>query len=116
MEIIRLFTDSEGLTALETIKLPMTPEDELGHLTATFPAIEAVICETEKHFKQDWHSAPRRLLVTVLAGIMEIKLRNGTTCDIKPGQVLLTEDMGGDGHQTRAKGDACLRTIIIPLA
>ena len=117
MEIIRLFSEASGVTTLETTSVPMTPEDELGeHLTAIFPAIEVVLCEASGHFEQSWHTAPRRQLVVVLSGCMEIELHNGSRSQIFPGQVLLAEDTGGDGHQTRSIGEAPLQTMIIPLA
>ncbi len=117
MEIIRLFSEASGATALETTPVPMTPEDEQGgHLTAIFPAVEVVLCEADGHFEQSWHTAPRRQLVVVLSGCMEIELHNGSRSQIFPGQILLAEDTGGDGHQTRSIGETPLQTMIIPLA
>ena len=115
MDIFRLHTDSNSESILETIAVPMTPEDEQGHLAASFSAAEIVLCEAESSFEQSWHNAPCRRMVIVLSGIMEIELRNGFTTQLKEGQILLAEDISGSGHKTRAKGDRPLRVAMISL-
>ena len=115
MEIARLYTCADGLSVLEHVRLPMAPEDEQGHLAAMLPTTEVVFCETESDFTQDWHTAPRRQLVIVLFGCMEIELRDGTCHILEAGQTLLAEDTSGSGHITRATGGTSLRTAIIPL-
>ncbi|WP_281645089.1 hypothetical protein [Parendozoicomonas sp. Alg238-R29] len=115
MEITRLHTNADGDSVLDVVPLPMAPEDEQGHLAAIFPTTEVVFCETESDFTQDWHNAPRRQLVVVLSGCMEIELHGGNRTTLEAGKVLLAEDVGGSGHITRAAGGAPLRTAIIPL-
>ncbi|MTI12249.1 cupin domain-containing protein [Sansalvadorimonas verongulae] len=116
MEITRLHTTLEGHSVLESVLLPMAPEDEQGHLAAMFPSTEVVFCETESNFTQDWHTAPRRQMVIVLYGKMEIELQDGIKQVLTAGETLLAEDTTGSGHITRAVGGTSLRTAIIPLA
>ena len=50
----------------------------------------------------DWHHPTRRQYLIVLEGQMEVICGDGTTRQFQPGDVLLAEDMTGQGHQTRA--------------
>src|ERR1700752_4486703 len=52
----------------------------------------------------DWHTAPRRQYIFVLAGQMEIGIGDGTTRRFGPGDVVLADDLTGQGHTTRSVG------------
>lgn len=46
----------------------------------------------------DWHPAPRRQYVITLAGSVDIRVGDGTVKTFGPGDVLLAEDLTGQGH------------------
>src|SRR5690242_5570731 len=50
----------------------------------------------------DWHTAPRRQYIFILAGQMEIGIGDGTTRRFGPGDVVLADDLTGQGHTTRS--------------
>ena len=52
----------------------------------------------------DWHHPTRRQYLIVLEGRMEVTCGDGSSRQFQPGDVLLAEDMTGQGHQTRAIG------------
>ena len=52
----------------------------------------------------DWHTAPRRQYIFILAGQMEIGIGDGTTRRFGPGDVVLADDLSGQGHTTRSVG------------
>ena len=52
----------------------------------------------------DWHTAPRRQYIFILAGQMEIGIGDGTTRRFGPGDVVLADDLTGQGHTTRSLG------------
>jgi hypothetical protein len=52
----------------------------------------------------DWHTAPRRQYIFILAGQMEIGIGDGTTRRFGPGDAVLADDLTGQGHTTRLVG------------
>ena len=53
----------------------------------------------------DWHCAPRRQYSISLSGQAEIEVGDGTIARVGPGDVVLAEDLTGQGHITRVVGD-----------
>lgn len=63
-----------------------------------------------------WHCAPRRQYSISLSGTAEIEVGDGTVARIGPGDVVLAEDLTGQGHVTRVVGDQLRFYAIVPLA
>ncbi|HWC31144.1 MAG TPA: hypothetical protein VG845_13775 [Dehalococcoidia bacterium] len=61
------------------------------------------------------HTAPRRQYVIGLMGEVEIVTGDGTAMVFKPGDVLLAEDVTGQGHTTRVVGDSIRVSAMVPL-
>ena len=47
-----------------------------------------------------WHTAPRRQYLITLSGSVDISIGDGTVKTVGPGDVLLAEDLTGQGHIT----------------
>jgi quercetin dioxygenase-like cupin family protein len=56
----------------------------------------------------DFHPAPRRQIMTLLQGELEVGTSDGEKRRFLPGGSVLVEDITGTGHSTRAIGDAVL--------
>ena len=111
MGTFRLYTDREGQSRIETIDLTKTPEWTKGLPTTqisfrVWPVGEFL----------DWHPAPRRQFVIVLAGQLEIGLGDGGKHVFSAGDARLVEDTTGKGHTTRVLGEQPCVTATIPLA
>ena len=98
----RLFTGGDGQSHLEELDT-----------TGGFAAFESMQAATGVMFRraesgdfQDWHPAPRRQYVITLQGQVEIGLGDGTSMRFSSGDVMLAEDLTGQGHTTRAVGDS----------
>jgi len=63
-----------------------------------------------------WHCAPRRQYSVSLSGVAEIEVGDGTVVRLHPGDVVLAEDLTGQGHITRVVGDQPRFYAIVPLA
>jgi quercetin dioxygenase-like cupin family protein len=111
MGLYRLYTGADGESHIEDLK----PEDhsELRQLQGA-----AGIRLQEFPAKQflDWHPAPRRQWVIIVAGELEIGLGDGTSRRFGPGDARLVEDTTGRGHTTRTLGDGPCFTMVVPLA
>ena len=63
----------------------------------------------------DWHVAPRRQFIITLSGQVEIGLGDGTLRYFGAGDVMLADDLTGQGHTTRAVGDEPRISVAIPV-
>ncbi len=69
----------------------------------------------EQGYFGDWHPAPRRQYVIILAGVMEIGIGDGTKRRFEAGDVMLADDLDGQGHTFRSAGDERLRFATVPV-
>ncbi len=111
MAIIRIYTGNDGQSHMEGLDLASHPD-----LTSMQPTQGIQFRRSEAGQFSDWHNAPRRQYVIVLSGEMEIGLADGTLHRFGPGDVLLAEDLTGQGHTTRAVGNEPRVSATVPLA
>src|SRR5262245_35658906 len=64
----------------------------------------------------DWHCAPRRQYSIALSGAAEIEVGDGTIARVGPGDIVLAEDLTGQGHITRVVGNEPRFYAVVPLA
>ena len=98
--IVRIYTGHDGQTHFEDLPLPaeenhnVTLQADASLVFRSFPA----------DYWSDWHTAPRRQYIFILAGQMEIGIGDGTARRFGPGDVVLADDLTGQGHTTRSLG------------
>jgi hypothetical protein len=63
----------------------------------------------------DFHPAPRRQLMFLLSGELEVQVSDGETRRFGPGAVLLVEDTFGRGHRSRVIGAGRAYMAAIPI-
>jgi quercetin dioxygenase-like cupin family protein len=63
-----------------------------------------------------WHHAPGKAAVFTLSGAVDIEIGDGTVRRLGPGDVLIAEDLTGQGHATREVGLEPRVSIFVPLA
>lgn len=100
MRVIRIFTADSGDSAIEVREVPMSRTER--------PASEAFGCsslffrETPEGHVQELHNAPRRQLIFLTSGILELETSRGRRFVCRPGDLIFAEDMQGKGHITRS--------------
>ncbi len=113
MAVVRLYTGPDGKThfgdASSLMKPGGTPDAQ-----AMTPAKGIIMRHWTGQTSMDWHTAPRRQFAIILSGEMEVEIGDGTKRRFKAGDVLLAEDLTGQGHITRRYGD--YQVAIVPLA
>jgi hypothetical protein len=94
--IVRIYTGPDDQTHFEDLPLPAEVALQAGAnlVFRRFPA---------DHWS-DWHTAPRRQYIFILEGQMEIGIGDGTKRRFGPGDVVLADDLTGQGHTTRSLG------------
>ena len=84
--------------------------------SAPIPATAVIFVDTAE-LPEVWeaHQAPRRQLVVVLEGVLEVETSDGQVERRGPGGVALADDVEGSGHLSRVI-EAPARFLMIPLA
>ena len=116
--IVRVYTGEDRRSHFEDLVIPME-EARLGALlsmkSAMVPVKGVVFRETPTDNSTKFHTPPRRQLVITLSGAVEIKVGDGSTRVFGPGDVLLADDLTGEGHSARELIGP-RRSLILPLA
>lgn len=108
--IVRIYSGGDGQTHFEELDLLQEQQytqplrDNAQLIFRRFPA----------DYFSDWHTAPRRQYIIILSGKMEIGIGDGTQRQFGPGDIVLADDMTGQGHTTRSIGEARV-SVTIPL-
>ncbi len=118
-KIWRVYSGSDGQSHLAQTPLLMTPftdtEGAYGEATALEAATGISFRVSPPGYVLNWHCAPRRQYSIALSGAAEIEVGDGTVARIGPGDVVLAEDLTGQGHITRVVGDQPRFYAIVPL-
>lgn len=119
-KIWRVYSGADGRSHIAEEILPMKPfldtEGAHGETTATQPTAGIAFRVAPPGYVLDWHCAPRRQYSISLSGSAEIEVGDGTVARIGPGDVVLAEDLSGQGHITRVIGAEPRFYAIVPLA
>src|SRR2546430_14985572 len=103
MRVVRIFTKNSGESAIEIREVPMTGAERPA--SGTFGCDSIFFRETPEGHVQDLHNAPRRQLIFLTSGILELESSEGARFICRPGDLIFAEDTGGKGHITRSLRD-----------
>lgn len=115
MQVVRVYTGDDGKSHFEELDLPYEKVAQ-AERTAMQSATGIQFRRTPSGEFMDFHVAPRTQYVITLEGQAEIGLGDGTKRIFNAGDVLLADDLTGQGHTTAAVGDHPRVSIAIPLA
>jgi hypothetical protein len=117
MNFVRVHADEAGETHLTSIDLPPASSGSgdnkrfgLGDIPTTTVTIGRL---TERKFDQGWHTPPRRQIVVILRGALEVTTTSGDVKQFHAGDCLLADDLESKGHITRDVGEDYLATLTI---
>ena len=117
---VRVYTGDDGKSHIEDFDPPFEPfvdvEGAYGDGTPMENATGITIRRGAPGYFLDYHTAPRRQYTVTLSGEVEIATGDGTVRRCGPGDVLLAEDLTGEGHTTRVVGQEPRVYLVIPLA
>ncbi|HLF79872.1 MAG TPA: hypothetical protein VJB57_20515 [Dehalococcoidia bacterium] len=103
MKLTRIYAGADGQSHFEDLELPMD-ESQRRATSESLLATTAAFGVSDQLAAQDWHHAPRRQLVAVLSGALEIRCGDGSTRRFGVGDVFLADDLAGQGHHTSDVG------------
>ncbi|MCH9672601.1 MAG: hypothetical protein K0U93_14265 [Gammaproteobacteria bacterium] len=91
----RVFSGVDGQSQCEPLSLSAEPV-----FTLALKAGEDMVLRREP--MPGWHNPPRRQYTIVLEGVAEVGFGDGSKLRVDKGDVVLMEDMTGQGHTTTA--------------
>jgi quercetin dioxygenase-like cupin family protein len=117
----RLYPGPDGISHFANVKMEFVPLGAAG--------VEAVLgvhsvgdvrgvafLRLKAGTTEDWHTAPRRQFMVCIGGLVEVTAGDGEKRQIRPGGILLLEDVTGKGHLTHAVGPDDHVALAIPVA
>jgi hypothetical protein len=115
MIITRLYTGTDNQSHFEEIEVPLDPREDFGLFTLPEPAKAVFFREIPPGYVYTWHNVVCREYVVMIDGTVEIGTGGGEKRVFRKGDVLLAEDLTGQGHRTRVIGKKTWRQVFITL-
>lgn len=113
--VTRVYADAAGRSHFDDIEIHLKPAGEIGALSDPWPSESVIFRHNPADYDFDWHHAPRRQLVVLLEGEIEIEVSAGEARRFRAGDVILVEDTWGDGHRTRTVDGRPRRSLFVAL-
>jgi hypothetical protein len=117
MKITRIYADN-GRSRFADVDIALDPIGPLlgvSSFRASAPiSVERCTFMSSPPLVTEQHGAPRRQLVIVLSGELEIETNEGDIRRFRPGEVFLADD-GTGGHILRTLSDL-ITTLVMPVA
>ena len=110
MATYHLYSDTDGVSHIEPIDFTTAAEFSDGRAAKSIN-----FTPHEVGWDVDLHPAPRRQVVFVVSGQVEIGLEDETKHVFSPGDIFLADDASGRGHMTRTYGDVPCLLATVPL-
>ncbi len=108
---VRIYTGEDGQSHFEELEFPTGPTGRSPLQAAT--GIRFLRLEPGEFM--DWHHAPRRQYVITLSGEADFTIGDGTVRRLGAGDVLLAEDLTGQGHTLRVVSREARVSVAVPL-
>lgn len=115
MKIARIWADEAGESHYQDLEVELTSSGPIGRTSELLPLKGMMLRENEPGYDYDWHVAPRRQYIVMLAGLVEIQVSDGETRTFEAGEIILVEDLTGKGHKSRSPDGKARRSIFLPL-
>jgi quercetin dioxygenase-like cupin family protein len=115
MAIIRISSGSDGQSHFDEIQPRFEPQGDRSETAELIPGSGILIRRFEAGRTNPWHHAPGRYAVFTLSGAVDIEIGDGTLRRVSVGDILIAEDLSGQGHTTREVGPDARVSVFVPL-
>jgi quercetin dioxygenase-like cupin family protein len=115
MRITRLYTGPDDKSHFEDIEVPLESRGDFGLFTIPEPTKAVFFREIPPGYVYPWHNVVCREYVVMIDGIAKIETGSGEKRVFRKGDVLLAEDLTGQGHRTRVIGKKAWRQVFVTL-
>ena len=115
MAIIRIYTGPDGKSHFQDVEPKFESRGDRSEAAELIPGSGIVIRRFEATRTNPWHHAPGRYAVFTLFCAVDIEIGDGTVRRLGPGDILIAEDLTGQGHGTREVGPEPRVSVFVPL-
>ncbi len=115
MAIIRIHTGPDGKSHFQDVEPVFRSLGDDSETAELIPGSSITLRRFGPKRTNPWHHAPGRAAVFTLTGAVDIEIGDGTVRRLGPGDILIAEDLTGQGHVTREVGPAPRVSIFVPL-
>ncbi len=115
MAIIRIHTGYDGKSHFQEIVPKFEWRGDKSETAELIPGSGIIVRRFEPTRSNPWHHAPGRYAVFTLSGAVDIEIGEGTVHRLGPCDILIAEDLTGQGHATREVGPEPRVSIFVPL-
>lgn len=120
LKYTRCISDSSGESHLEEVEVKQSlaeaapPAPPL--LVSVFkPASQWGFFSAPEGWFGDWHPAPARQFMILLSGELDVMTSDGGVYKMRPGAIILLEDVWGKGHMSRNVGGSVCHFFVARL-
>lgn len=112
---IRIYAEADGTTHVENVETAFVATPLLGFEIASLGrAREASLLRGTPHGGEtEFHAVPQRQILIILAGAIRVQVTDGEERELGPGDMLLLEDHGSQGHATEILGEAFTAAVVL---
>ena len=100
MKLGRLFAGDDGRSQFEDLEIAVEGPEQL-RASARLPVSDIHFVESDGIGELFRGNAPRRILIVLLEGGLEVEASDGTIRRIGSGEMLVADDTTGEGHVLR---------------
>jgi quercetin dioxygenase-like cupin family protein len=115
VSIIRISTGADQQSRFEDVEPRFEPRGDQSDIAELIPGSGILVRRFEPGRQNPWHHAPGRYAVFTLTGAVDIEIGDGTVRRLGAGDILLAEDLTGQGHVTREVGPGPRVSVFVPL-
>jgi hypothetical protein len=115
MMITRIYTGTDDKSHFEEVEVPFESREDFGLFTIPEIAKAVFFREIPPGWEYTWHNVVCREYVVMTDGMAEIEVGRGEKRVFRKGDILLAEDLTGQGHRTRVIGKATWRQVFVTL-
>jgi hypothetical protein len=105
VRVTRIYTGDDGQSHFEDLDVPLEEAAGDNRLSDLVPLQGVMFRSTRAGSTLDYHPAPRRQFVVTLTGRVEVGCGDGTIRVFGPGDIMLADDLTGQGHTSVQHGD-----------
>jgi quercetin dioxygenase-like cupin family protein len=116
MAIVRLYMGSDQKSHFEELQPRFESRGDQSETAELLPGSGIIVRRFEANRSNPWHHAPGRYAVFTLSGAVDIEIGDGTVRRFGAGDILIAEDVTGQGHGTREVGPEARVSVFVPLA
>src|SRR5258705_6381513 len=115
MATVGVHTGADDISHFKEIVRKLDRRGDKSETAELIPGSGIIVRRFEPTRTNPWHHAPGRYAVFTLSGAVDIEIGDGTVKRLGVGDILIAEDLTGQGHGTREVGPEARVSVFVPL-